>query len=83
MQVRQQEDAKELTHKVAKAKKRIAEMDVLIKKLYETYAIGRMEGKRFELLSAGYKKEQDKIATGHYRRLNEPRPVSRGHGPRR
>ena len=40
-QVRQQEAAKELKRKVTKAKKRIAELDMLIKKLYETYAMGR------------------------------------------
>ena len=60
-QVRQQEAAKELSRRVAKAKKRIAELDILIKKLYETYALGRMDEKRFELLSAGYEKEQDEL----------------------
>lgn len=39
-QVRQQEAAKELKRKVAKERKRSAELDVLIKKLYETYAMG-------------------------------------------
>ena len=48
-QVRQQEAAKELKRKVAKAKKRIAELDMLIKKLYETYALGKLEEKRFEM----------------------------------
>ena len=48
-------------HLVAKAKKRIAELDMLIKKLYETYAMGKLEEKRFELLSAGYEKEQDEL----------------------
>ena len=60
-QVRQQEAAKELSRRVAKAKKRIAELDILMKKLYETYALGRMDEKRFELLSAGYEKEQDEL----------------------
>ena len=60
-QVRQQEAAKELKRKVAKAKKRIAELDVLIKKLYETYAMGKLEEKRFEMLSAEYEKEQDEL----------------------
>ena len=47
-QVRQQEVAKELKRKVAKAQKRIAELDVLIKKLYETYAMAnwRKSGSR-------------------------------------
>ena len=60
-QVRQQEAAKELKRKVVKAKKRIAELDMLIKKLYETYAMGKLEEKRFEMLSAGYEKEQDEL----------------------
>ena len=60
-QVRQQEAAKELKRKVAKAKKRIAELDMLIKKLYETYAMGKLEEKRFEMLSAEYEKEQDEL----------------------
>ena len=60
-QVRQQEAAKELSRRVAKAKKRMAELDILIKKLYETYALGRMDEKRFGLLSAGYEKEQDEL----------------------
>ena len=34
------------------------ELDVLIKKLYETYAMGKLEEKRFELLCAEYEKEQ-------------------------
>ena len=53
-QVRQQEAAKELKRKVAKERKRSAELDVLIKKLYETYAMGKLEEKRFELLCAEY-----------------------------
>ena len=57
-QVRQQEAAKELKRKVAKERKRSAELDVLIKKLYETYAMGKLEEKRFELLCAEYEKEQ-------------------------
>ena len=60
-QVRQQEAAKELSRRVAKSKKRIAELDILMKKLYETYALGRMDEKRFELLSTGYEKEQDEL----------------------
>lgn len=60
-QVRQQEAAKELSRRVAKSKKRMAELDILIKKLYETYALGKMDEKRFELLSAGYEKEQDEL----------------------
>jgi len=34
---------------------------VLIKKLYETYAMGKLEEKRFELLCAEYEKEQAEL----------------------
>lgn len=60
-QVRQQEAAKELKRKVAKERRRSAELDVLIKKLYETYAMGKLEEKRFELLCAEYEKEQAEL----------------------
>ena len=36
-------------------------MDELIKKLYEAYALGKLPEKRFELLSAGYEKEQENL----------------------
>ena len=57
-QIQQQEAAKELKRKIAKARKRISELDVLIKKLYETYAMGSLEEKRFTLLCGEYEKEQ-------------------------
>ena len=60
-QVCQQEAAKELKRKVAKERKRSAELDVLFKKLYETYAMGKLEEKRFELLCAEYEKEQAEL----------------------
>ena len=34
---------------------------MLIKKLYETYAMGKLEQKRFELLCAEYEKEQAEL----------------------
>ena len=34
---------------------------MLIKKLYETYAMGKLEEKRFELLCAEYEKEQAEL----------------------
>ena len=60
-QVRQQEAAKELRRRVSKASRRIAELDTLIKKLYETYAMGKLEEQRFELLCAEYEKEQAEL----------------------
>ena len=39
-------------------KKRSTELDTLIKTLYESYAMGKITEKRFEMLSADYEKEQ-------------------------
>lgn len=62
-EVRQAEAAKDLKRRIAKAKKRSAELDVLIKKLYESYATGKLPEKRFELLSADYEREQAELET--------------------
>ena len=51
---------------MASMRKRHAELDVLIQKLYETYALGKMSEERYDALYAGYEKEQkdltDRIA---------------------
>ena len=60
-EVRQKEMAKDLKWKVGKAKKRSAELDGLIRKLYEAYATGKLTEKRFEMLSAEYEKEQAEL----------------------
>lgn len=60
-EVRQKEMAKDLKRKVSKAKKRSAELDGLIRKLYEAYATGKLTEKRFEMLSAEYEKEQAEL----------------------
>ena len=54
--VRQQEAAKELSRRVAKAKKRITELDILIKKLYETYvhAPDKSKGYREQQIDISY-----------------------------
>ncbi len=62
-EVRQKEMAKDLKRKVGKAKKRSAELDGLIRKLYEAYATGKLTEKRFEMLSAEYEKEQAELDT--------------------
>ena len=60
-EIQHREAAKELRKKIAKAKKRSAELDVLIKKLYESYAMGKLPEKRFDALSAEYEAEQAEI----------------------
>ena len=57
-QIKQKEAAKETKHKLNKDKKRIAELDNIIKKLYESFAIGRITDERFDTLLAEYESEQ-------------------------
>ena len=53
-EVRQQETAKELKRKLNRDRKRSAELDGLIKKLYEAYATGKLSEKRFETLTMSF-----------------------------
>ena len=60
-EIKQDEAAKELKKRIAKAKKRSAELDGLIKKLYESFAKGQITEKRFETLCSDYEKEQAEL----------------------
>ncbi len=57
-QLRQAEAAKDARRKLSKDKKRIAELDTIIKKLYESFAVGRITDERFDSLLADYEAEQ-------------------------
>ena len=57
-QFRQAEAAKDARRKLNKDKKRIAELDAIIKKLYESFAVGRITGERFDSLLTDYEAEQ-------------------------
>ncbi|MGN0316197.1 MAG: DUF4368 domain-containing protein [Fusicatenibacter sp.] len=57
-QIKQIEAVKEIKRKLNKDKKRIAELDNIIKKLYESFAIGRITDERFDTLLAEYEAEQ-------------------------
>ena len=57
-QLRQAEATKETKRKLNKEKKRISELDTIIKKLYESFAVGRITGERFDSLLAEYEAEQ-------------------------
>ena len=57
-QLRQAEAAKETKRKLNKEEKRISELDTIIKKLYESFAVGRITGERFDSLLAEYEAEQ-------------------------
>ena len=57
-EVRQAQAAKDLKRKLNKGKRRCEELDTIIKKLYESYAVGRIGEERFDTLLAGYEQEQ-------------------------
>ena len=61
--IKQASAAKELKKKLSKAKKRCAELDILIQKLYESYAMGKITEHRFDMLSAQYEQEQAELET--------------------
>ena len=60
-EVRQAQAAKDLKRKLNKDRRRSAELDVLIKKLYESFAMGNLSEKRFKLLSDEYEREQEEL----------------------
>jgi hypothetical protein len=45
-----------------RARKRVAELDVIIQRLYEDQALGRLPGDRFDKMYAGYEAEQAQLA---------------------
>ena len=57
-QIRQQDAAKEAKRKLSKDRKRRDELDGIIKKLYESFALGRISEERFDSLLSDYEEEQ-------------------------
>ena len=57
-EVRQAQAAKDLKRKLNKDRRRCEELDTIIKKLYESYAVGRIGEERFDTLLIGYEQEQ-------------------------
>lgn len=57
-QLQQAQAAKDLKRKLNKDKRRFDELDTIIKKLYESYAVGRIGEERFDTLLTGYEQEQ-------------------------
>lgn len=55
--MKQEADTKALTKKITKSEKRVAELDHLIKRIYEDNVSGILTDKRFDMLSADYEKE--------------------------
>ena len=59
--VQQEEAAKSHKRRIAKEQKRIAELNTLIRRIYEDNVNGKLTDKRFELLSQEYEQEQDEL----------------------
>lgn len=57
-ELQQEEAAKALKRQLRQNEKRRKELDTLLKKLYESYALGKLPEKRYETLSAEYEQEQ-------------------------
>lgn len=62
-QIRQAETAKDAKRKLNKDRKRITELDTIIKKLYESFTTGRISDDRFDSLLAEYEAEQKTLRT--------------------
>ena len=63
-QIRQTEAVKAAKRKLTKDHKRITELDGIIKKLYESFAVGRISEERFDGLLAEYEAEQRSLRDG-------------------
>ena len=60
-EVRQVETVKALKQRMRREQKRAGELDVIVKKLYESFALGKISEKRFDALSAEYEQEQETL----------------------
>jgi hypothetical protein len=56
--IKQANTAKDNRRRLAKNEQRIAELDVLFRKVYEDNAIGKLSDERFEMMSRDYEREQ-------------------------
>ena len=74
MLAEQPEQTKQLKKGIAEKNKRVAELDRLLKKLYENYALEKIPEERFDALSAEYESEQaqlEKAVLEEQRQLDE------------
>ena len=60
-EVRDKGEVKKLKTDLAKKEKRFADLDLLIKKVYEDNAMGKLADRRYEMLSSDYEKEQQEL----------------------
>ena len=56
--IQQHQQAKQMQRETEQAKKRITELDTILKKLFETYALGKLPEERFHALATSYEQEQ-------------------------
>jgi len=61
--VKQANEAKNGKRQLAKNERRIAELDILYRKVYEDNAIGKLSDERFEIMSQDYEQEQATLRT--------------------
>ena len=50
-----------MKRKLNRDKKRYDELDLLYKRLYESYAVGKISEEKFDMLSGGYEREQKEL----------------------
>ena len=60
-EVRDRGEVKKLKADLSKKEKRFADLDLLIKKVYEDNAMGRLPDRRYEMLSSDYEGEQQEL----------------------
>ena len=60
-EVRDKSEVKKLKADFSKKEKRFADLDLLIKKVYEDNAMGKLPDRRYEMLSSDYEKEQQEL----------------------
>ncbi len=60
-EVRDKGEVKKLKTDLAKKEKRSADLDMLLKKVYEDNAMGKLPDRRYEMLSSDYEQEQQEL----------------------
>lgn len=60
-EVRDKSEVKKLKADLFRKEKRFADLDLLIKKVYEDNAMGKLPDRRYEMLSSDYEKEQQEL----------------------
>ena len=60
-EVRDKSEVKKLKSDLSKKEKRFADLDLLIKKVYEDNAMEKLPDRRYEMLSSDYEKEQQEL----------------------